>query len=1265
MIRILLYITLFLPFLAFSQETLPVSIVWSELQSQKSVKNLQVNYYSFDGATNLSEFGSLPVYYIDVELQDPLFEYYVAIDIVGIDTLTISVSELITDADLISFAPEFRIDYTEGNARIYVLPFYRDEGIIRLNKFNILLDLVPVEPKTNAALVFSEYATQSVLSTGRWFKLGITETGVHRLSFSDLEDMGIDPAAIALDKLGIFGNYNGILPEANGKSRPDDLMENSIQMIGLNDGSFDPDDYILFYANGPTTWKYNLFTGRFDHTTNIYADTIFYFFTPDAGNRKLINQLESVDQEPSEIVDYFIDYAIHEEELENLIYSGKEWFGERMTGDTLERIFTFEFPNLKKDRPAYINFELVARGFINTYYNVLVNDELVIDSTRINRVSSNSSVYANRAQRGRTFFPDSDKLEVKVQYLTDNINTIGWINHISFNVERELRFSGSQMGFREPHISAAGNITRFEISQVSAEAAIWDISDTHNPLEIKYELNGDQAAFTIPTDSLKDFIIFDQTGFLSPVSTEAIPNQDLHGINSVNFVIISPERFLDQANRLAKLHEENDGLKIEVVTPAQVYNEFSSGSQDITAIRDFMRLLMKKGAFGDEPGYLSLFGDASYDYKHRVHENTNVVPTFQSDESLRLTGSFVTDDYFGLLDDNEGDGASGVLDIGIGRFPIHTLVQAENAVNKIEHYMSKDMSVMSSWRNEICFVADDGDKNLHMSQAKLLISIADTLHEGINVNKIFSDAYTKVAVPGGKRFPGVNKEINKQVNAGAQIVNYTGHGGLRGWSAEYILDIAMINAFDNYDNMPLFITATCEFSRFDDPEFISAGEYVFLSEIGGGIGLLTTTRLAYAHANIVVNQRIYLNLLEREDGERPRLGDLIRMSKKPSSVNYLNFVLLGDPALRLSFPMNEVITESINNKSIGKDADTVNALSMVSISGHIADDQGNYLDDFNGYLYPKVFDKASNYTTLGNDNNSYPEDFQLMDKVLYEGMISVIDGKFDFSFMVPRDIAYHYDFGKISYYAVDTVNMSDAWGAYENLYIGGYDETAEQDDVGPDIFLYLNDKNFLSGDLTNSSPSLFAEISDEQGVNFTGHSLGRDITLVMDDAWSGSMVMNDYFKLDLDTYKSGKLSYLFENLTTGWHKLTVKAWDLQNNSSQTSIDFYVDDAADILLSEVINYPNPFVDYTTFGFSHNKNSSELEIEINIYDINGRYIGSMYDNVTSSGNGVSPIIWNGRDQNGNEVPAGFYTYHIIVSDTHGNKTIQRQKMIKMNK
>lgn len=1263
----LIGIFILLQLAAISQVVKHVNISYSEFITQET-RQSEINYLKFNGAQNLFEFGALPLYYHEIDLPGDYFACEIEIEEFLSDTLTHDRSNILNDNDLIGFDFKHVVKYSGNKAKIFILPFIWNESkseIIRLKEFNLLVDFIPVENHENLFVVNNDYTTESVLSSGNWVKMGILKTGVHKLTYTDIENMGFNPSQLDVNKIGVFGNYTGILPEANSYPVLDDLQENSILISGIEDGSFDTDDYILFYGQSVTTWSYNPFLGRFSHSNNIYSDTSYYFFTPDKGTAKTINKLDGLGNNPTKYVSTFSDYAVHERDYENMISLGKEWFGEKFTSDTTEREFSFSFPNLIKNESIFLGLHIIARSLVDSYYNIYINGVLVSDSIKIRKVSSSLSIFARKSNKNLTFFSDDDVVEVKIKYYSEDISSLAWLDYIEINSDRELIFDGGQMEFSNPHSSAIGNVTRFDVAHAKGSDLVWDITDIHNPAEVTYNVEENNIYFTLPTDSLKNFVIFDDSDYCSPVSFEEVPNQNLHGINEVNFVIIRPEKFADVAETLANIHRDFDGLTTVCVSPQEIYNEFSSGSQDISGIRNFMRMLYKKGAFGDERAYLLLFGDASFDYKHRVHKNTNLVPTFESQESLRETGSFVTDDYFGLLDDNEGSGASGNLDIGIGRFPISTKEEALSTVNKIQHYISRNEDVMRDWRTNICFVADDKDNNLHLNQAEGLVEIADILHKGLGINKIFLDAYNKLTVPGGFRYPDVNKKIDKQMSDGALILNYTGHGGLIGWSDELVLDVPMINAFDNFDNLPLIITATCEFSRFDDPEFTSAGEYVFLNKAGGAIALLTTTRLAYAHANYIVNRRIYENLLSCDDeNNQPRLGDLVRLSKIPSNENYLNFTLLGDPALTLAYPEYYVATHE--NKSGNVDvSDTIHALSIVSVSGEIQNTDGQIVDDFNGFVYPKVVDKASLYTTLGNDGNSFPEDFYLFDKILFDGKIEVINGLFEFEFMVPKDIAYNYGYGKIRYYALDTVNLVDAWGAFDQLYIGGIDEDADIDQTGPDIELYLNSDSFRNRDVVTSSPVLLTYLNDNSGINSTGNSLGRDIVMILDNDYANPTIMNDYFIMDVNSFKAGKIIYPFNELEQGLHTLTIKAWDLQNNSSEKTIEFFVNDAAEIRLSHVLNYPNPFYDNTRFEFQDNKNGSISDAVIRIYDIHGNFIVELAGNNSVGISLPEPIIWDGRNESGAVIAPGIYIYTIEVRDDFNNVTVQQQKLLKINK
>jgi hypothetical protein len=1256
-----------LPLFTRGQEVVSLQVNWKGIDIQKTVKDIEIHTISFDNSVHFQKFGALPVHAFEMDLPSEYFGYDLQFEVVAADTLSSEESYGLTDADLLQEEPLWYINYNDLTASFFVVPMKiaQEEGrILLLKDLNIIINLVPIEIKESSYGREAAFADNSVLSSGNWFKIGVTETGIHKITYNDMLAMGINPSSLDIEKIGLFGNYSGMLPEANAAAFPDDLSENSIQIIGDDDGVFDEADYILFNANAAMMWEYSLFSNRFRHENNLYTDTTYYFLTTTEGNGKRVETIPVSSQMPTYTVNKFHDYDVHDKDLENLIYSGKEWFGESFSGDTTERTFSFHFPNKIDDSPVFMSFEIIGRAFSNSYYQVFANGSLIIDSILISKVSSSGGIYARRSTKSVTFFSEGDQIDIKVRFLNDDVTAIAWLSSIELNVKRNLTFEGGQMKFRDPETAAAGNMTKFEIENTDGNEVIWDVTNAFHPVNIEYSQSGNMINYVLPTDSLREFVICKSDGFYSPVSFEVIPNQNLHGINQVDFVIISPEIFLDQAERLAGIHEMVDGMDVMIVTPEQIYNEFSSGSQDIAAIRNFMRMLYVREAFGEASGYLLLFGDASFDYKHRIHDNTNFVPTYESEESLRLTGSYVTDDFFGLLNEDEGLNCAGELDIGIGRFPVSNLEQATTAVDKVEHYLSKSNKVMRDWRSQLCFIADDGDNNLHLHQANQLIEIADTLHPGFRINKIFSDAFAKITVPGGKRFPEVNNLITKQVESGALIVNYTGHGGLIGWSEEMILDLPMIHSFGNYENLPLFITATCEFSRFDDPEFTSAGEYVYLNEYGGGIALLTTTRLAFAHANIVVNRRIYNNLLKKVNGEIVRLGDLVRLSKNPSDSNYLNFVLLGDPALRLAFPTYEIQTIAINAEPAGTTADTIRALQEVKVQGKITNSLGASMNNFNGFIYPKVYDKPSNYITQGNDNGSYPEDFQLTDKLLFDGRATVKNGQFEFSFVVPKDISPEYGFGKISYYALDTAHMVDAWGAYENLVVGGLDADAPPDNTGPVIRIFLEDKTFTSGDATSDHPLLLADISDDQGISYTGLSLGRDIVMVIDKDYANSMIMNTYFNIDTDSYRSGSIVHRLGNLNPGWHTLSIKAWDLHNNSSEVEVDFYVDEEADVQLSNVQSYPNPFINSMKFDFRHNKSDSKLQVEIHIFDINGRFITSIQQQLTTTGFDIEPIEWNGEDSSGNKITAGVYMYNIIVTDSYGNQAIQKQKFIKIN-
>jgi hypothetical protein len=794
------------------------------------------------------------------------------------------------------------------------------------------------------------------------------------------------------------------------------------------------------------------------------------------------------------------------------------------------------------------------------------------------------------------------------------------------------------------------------------EMMIWEVTD---PTDINSRLltgEPEGVSFKAWYDIPREFIAFDGSFYYSPEFIEKVENQDLHSLEPADYIVVTHPLFMDQARRIADHHRQYSGLSSIIVTPQQIYNEFSSGAQDATAVRDFVKMLYDRAPAGQEPRYLLLFGDASYDYRGLLGGGNNLVPAYQSRESLKYSGSFVTDDFFACLDDDEGSGGAGTMDMGVGRFPVSAVADAEAMVSKSINYMLPHRDNFGPWRNEISFIGDDEDNNTHVKQAESLADITDSLGTVYNVNKIYSDAYVQLKTGSGPRYPEVNNAINNDISDGCLIMNYTGHGGEVAWAEERILDIPAIQSYRNQNSLPVFVTATCEFSRYDDPLLVSAGELVFLNPRGAGIGLFTTTRQSFSTSNFAYNKRFYYDAfrVDSATGEYPRLGDLIMAAKTPSNTNIKNFVLLGDPALMLAYPKMQVKTTAIRLENPERISDTLYALSRVTVEGQVEDLSGNLLDGFNGLIYSSVYDKPVIYQTRGNDPASKVADFYIQNKKIYKGEASVTNGKFSFTFIVPVDISYQFGLGKISYYALDTVNLIDAHG-YEKVWIGGSEDELVTDNAGPVIDLFLNTTSFQSGDLTTPSPLLIANLFDESGINTVGNGIGHDLVAIIDGNYQLPVILNDYFDPETDSYQEGLILYGLGPFSDGLHTLTLKAWDVMNNSSEATIEFHVNRDARLELSQLKCQPNPYRETSSFSFTHNKPGAMLDIEIYIYNLMGQRMTTLNYEINTESTVSGLLFWSGRDDSGNELSEGLYVYTIVVTSEDGYTDTLSQKLL----
>ncbi len=1103
----------------------------------------------------------------------------------------------------------------------------------------------------------------SELNVGDVYKLATTQAGVHKLTYAFLKDeLGInDLDNIDPRNLKLFGNGGGMLPESNNAFRYASLQENAILVVGQNDGSFDADDYILFYAEGPDKWIYDEDDQYYNYQKHLYDTDNHYFIRVNDGgsNGKRLSTLPDL-MTADYTTNSFDDYAHFEEEKINLlddfanaIGTGKLWLGSSFKF-TSEQTFNFSFPNLILSEKIGLKTQLAGRaigGGLHSF-RVSANNVQIFEEAMGSVSGGIESGYANIRSRSLDFDPSNENINLTYEYQKPNSTAEGWLDYITLNCRRALQYTGEPMVFSD-HRSLGFQATEYTLGAANNNLTLWDITDLTNVGNQTFNLSGSQITFKANSNTLRKFLIFDpsSSSLLSATAVGQINNQDLHDLATPNMLIIYHSSLSSAAQRLADHRRNFSNLTVEAIPIDLIYNEFSSGNADITAIRDFVKYLY------DQPNglnlkYLLLFGDASFDYKNikEFDNNYNLIPTFETATSNHSIDGFPTDDYYGLLDANEGSISSGSLDVGIGRIPARTATEADLVVDKIIRY-DTNPAMYGDWKNRLLFNADDEDSNLHLNQTNGLADDTANGYQIFNVLKNYFDSYQQVSTPGGNRYPDASDAIDKAIFKGTMVVNYLGHGGSNGWAQERVLTNDMIDSWDNINSLPLFITATCTFGPYDEPTITSSGERLVLKPDGGAIALFTTVRAVYASSNEDLARAVFDNIFEPIEGETATIGEILRVSKNsPSSGQILNtrkFTLMGDPALKLSHPKYNVQTTKINNVAITT-ADTIQALEEVTIEGQINNPDGTLLSDFNGILNTTIYDKQQSVLTLGNDpgiSGSFPTSFNVQKNVIFKGQASVENGTFKFSFIMPSDIDFNYGNGKISYYA-DDGNSRDANGYYDGIIVGGADTTGFVDDSPPIVEVFLNDENFAFGGITDETPSLFVKLSDDKGINTAGAGIGHDITAIIDEKSQNTIILNDFYESELNNSKRGTILYPLASLEEGRHSVRVKAWDIANNSGEDYTEFIVSSSAEIALEQVLNYPNPFTTSTNFQFEHNYPGQQISVRVQIFTVGGHLVKTIHEEVFSQGYRVDDIEWDGTDDYGDRIGKGVYVYKVTI-------------------
>lgn len=1111
------------------------------------------------------------------------------------------------------------------------------------------------------------YAKNSVLSNGHWVKIAIEKNGIYKLTNSELKKMGFDDPS----KVAVYGYGGWPLEEDFSKPYVDDLP--AVPVLRK-------DDYLLFYGRGTTKWEYKTmkYSDRrerqtFVHTNNPYSDLGYYFLTSSQN----VKEMETVKSEPKDGVielNTFDDYLLHEKDLVSLNKSGRELFGE-----SLMSTISVPFDNIEGivQEDAVVECRLIAKTIENKKFTLSIGNEDVVKGSVPGIFNAQNSEYikARAADAFGFWTGKKDKsLIIKVNY-SEKYNQTAYLDYIRVHLKRALQTYNEPTFFR--NVSSINHKSCFTIKNANSNTIVLDVTEAQNPKVVEAVLGGTELSFVIPQSyQLREFAVVQLDKSVPSIAAkdaQQVGNQNLHSTKQVDMVIISPSAFKSEAERLKKAHEEKDDLVTEVFTPEEIYNEFSSGTPDATAYRRLMKMFYDRGKEDAKaPKYLLLFGDGAFDNrfvtndwkKVEDNEKNNMLLTYQTTESLDMY-SYTVDDYFGFLEDSGKDISMATLDIAVGRFPVRTRKQATEVVDKVISYMNN--SDLGIWKNNLCFIADDGNnadsfKVEHQIDAENLALTREIESPEYIANKIYFDAFKK-DLGGAGKYPEVEERIVEKLKNGMFLLNYVGHGNTENLSDEQVIKHNDILKY-TYKHLPLWITATCDFCRFDAVA-TSAGEDVFLRDKSGGIALFTTSRVAFVDINERMNRQFMNLLFKKENDLYLTLGEVMKQTKlgEKTDKRKLGFCLIGDPALRLSYPKHRVQVTTINGSPVGKDTVVFNANAWITVEGDILDTKGSLVSDFNGELRTKILDGYRRDSTLGNNpykNKIYYHDYF---NTVFEGGGSVKDGKFKFTFKVPKDISYSDSTcGKMSLYAFDKTAGEDAQGYFNKFLANGTKDDPDNDSEGPEIrSLFLNDSTFVSGDKVNNTPYFYARLWDKSGINVTGSSIGHDITLNIDNNPVTNYTLNSYYEFIPDSEGEGIVKFAIPALEPGLHDAEFKVWDIMNNPTTCTFQFEVIEGLKPFISRLIATPTPAKGNVKFRLWHNRPETQMKVGILVYDITGRLHWKHEETGSSELFKDYVIDWDLRNNAGSHVRPGVYLYRAAISTNNSKEATETQKMI----
>ncbi|REG90468.1 type IX secretion system sortase PorU [Flavobacterium aquicola] len=1269
--NLVFYFILFFPIIAFSQIKGDVTIDWIENKTESTSKT-KSEAPVFKGNSYLYDTFNQALYY-NLNLKNNTDLDVNSIEIINVTYESVPTS-FIGKIDPISIPTSIKSDLYSTKSRNITQNFLRISPIIKTNSGYKRIKSFSYTVNNNFTKKITSLKkrlsiSNSVLASGDWYRFYVEKSGVYKISRDFLQQLGINLNGINPKKIKIYGNGGKMLPLANSTFYPLDLNENSIQIQGENDGVFNSEDYILFYAEGITNWNEESQTNL-----NLYDTKSYYYITIQGDDGKRILDTAQPTAPSTTTLTSYDDYQFHEIDKTNIAQVGRQWVGESFEINENQE-FTFDFPNIDTSVPANLNISFASAAYTPTSFKITANGIDIGTVSFIPLLSGEEKQYDSQ-KLSNTSFTASSNIKIKLTYDNNGVpGSKGFLDFIQLKAKSKLEGSGKQFHFQYNLAGSNLGVVSYNFSNASSISQIWNITDIYNVTKTENK-DGNLFSFKANLGELQKYIAVDPNDYYTPLkeSKTKIGNINIKGtvfknsqgqFQDIDYIIITPDFLRSQAERLASFHRVNSKLNVKILTLESIYQEFSSGKQDVAAIRNCIKYIYDNASSDDKKvRYINLFGDASFDYKNRIANNNNIVPIYESKISNTIAeASFASDDFYGLMDDNEGNIDNplykyGGIDIAVGRMLISNTTQASEMVNKVFEYYDKKS--YGSWRNNYIAIADDtdvpGDATLQYRQNTLADEI-QIQKPFLNVSKILLDSYVQESSSGGERYPKAKSEFYNEFEKGALIFNYLGHGGEDGLSKERIWDKADSQSVNNQFKYPLFITITCEFSRFDNPLRPTAGEYIYWNAKGGAISLISTTRTIQKTGAENFNDIFLKNLLAYGSNQYVSIAEALRISKNEKPSGQTNVVLyLGDPALFLAIPKPKIILTKVNDIPVNQSIPDFKSLAKMKISGQITDENNIPITNYSGVVSAILFDKSITKSTLNNDGSSPAMNFTTLGETIFRGNASVNNGQFDCSFIVPKDIRIPVGNGKLSFYSQQNQVLDDVSGYDATIKIGGINENAATDNNSPKVKLYMNDQTFVSGGITNESPIFIAYMEDENGIN-TAAGIGHDIMAVLDGDVSNPVILNDYYQTELDSYSNGNLHFPFRNLKTGLHTITFTVWDVYNNATTSEIQFVVVGNETVTLTNVLNYPNPCVNYTEFWFTHNKPNEPLEVQVQVLTITGKVVWTKNKTITTPGFLAREITWDTRDDFGNRIGKGVYVYKLTVKATLSNKKVEK--------